>query len=142
MFRLYYTDQTATDLDTADFDGDAISNLDEVTYYNSNPLDSDTDNDGMSDGYEATYYFDLHFDEGGYDYDGDGLTNLVEYNAGTKPNYSDTDGDGIDDGFEVTYLLNPLVSGDAGSDADLDGLSTTVSNLDQKFSPQPCHKPR
>jgi hypothetical protein len=123
FFRLYYTDQAAADLDTADFDGDAISNLDEVTYYNSNPLDSDTDNDGMPDGYEASYYFDLHFDEGGYDYDDDGLTNLGEYNAGTKPNYSDTDGDGIDDGFEVTYLLNPLVSGDAGSDADLDGLS-------------------
>jgi Bacterial TSP3 repeat len=123
FFRLKYTDQPTTDPDNDDFDGDSISNIDEVSYYNSDPLDSDTDNDGMPDGYEVTYYFDLNFDDGGYDYDGDGLTNLGEYTAATEPYYSDTDGDGMNDGFEVTYLLNPLVSGDAGSDADLDGLS-------------------
>lgn len=123
FFRLKYTDQPTTDPDNDDFDGDSISNIDEVSYYNSDPLDSDTDNDGMPDGYEVTYYFDLNFDDGGYDYDGDGLTNLGEYTAATEPYYSDTDGDGMNDGFEVTYLLNPLASGDAGSDADLDGLS-------------------
>jgi len=123
FFRLKYTDQPTTDPDNDDFDGDSISNIDEVSYYNSDPLDSDTDNDGMPDGYEVTYYFDLNFDEGGYDYDGDGLTNLGEYNAGTEPYYSDTDGDGMKDGFEVTYLLNPLLASDAGSDADSDGLS-------------------
>ena len=123
FFRLKYTDQPTTDPDNDDFDGDSISNIDEVSYYNSDPLDSDTDNDGMPDGYEVTYYFDLNFDDGGYDYDGDGLTNLGEYTAATEPYYSDTDGDGMNDGFEVTYLLNPLASSDAGSDADLDGLS-------------------
>jgi hypothetical protein len=123
FFRLKYTDQPTTDPDNDDFDGDSISNIDEASYYNSDPLDPDTDNDGMPDGYEADYYFDLNFDDAGYDYDGDGLTNLGEYNAGTEPYYSDTDGDGMSDGFEVTYLLNPLGSGDAGTDADLDGLS-------------------
>ena len=123
FFRLKYTDQPTTDPDNDDFDGDSISNLDEVSYYNSDPLDSDTDNDGMPDGYEVLYYFDLNFDEGGYDYDGDDLTNLGEYNAGTEPYYSDTDGDGMKDGFEVTYLLNPLLASDAASDADSDGLS-------------------
>jgi len=123
FFRLKYTDQPTTNPDNDDFDGDTISNIDEVSYYNSDPLDSDTDNDGMPDGYEATYYFDLNFDDGGYDYDGDGLTNLGEYTATTDPYYSDTDGDGMNDGFEVTYFLNPLAAGDAGSDADLDGLS-------------------
>ena len=123
FFRLKYTDQPTTDPDNDDFDGDSISNLDEITYYNSDPLDADTDNDGMSDGYEATHYFDLNFDDGGYDYDRDGLTNLEEYNAGTEPYNSDTDGDGMKDGFEVTYLLNPLVAADAANDADLDGLS-------------------
>jgi len=123
FFRLKYTDQPTTDPDNDDFDGDTISNIDEVSYYNSDPLNSDTDNDGMPDGYEAYYYFDLNFDEGGYDYDGDGLTNLGEYNAGTEPYYSDTDGDGMKDGFEVTYLLDPLLASDATSDADSDGLS-------------------
>lgn len=123
FFRLKYTDQPTTDPDNDDFDSDSISNLDEITYYNSDPLDADTDNDGMSDGYEATHYFDLNFDDGGYDYDRDGLTNLEEYNAGTEPYNSDTDGDGMKDGFEVTYLLNPLVAADAANDADLDGLS-------------------
>jgi len=123
FFRLKYTDQPTTDPDNDDFDGDSISNLDEISYYNSDPLDADTDNDGMPDGYEAAYYFDLNFDDGGYDYDGDGLTNLGEYTAATEPYYFDTDGDGMNDGFEVTYLLNPLVAGDAVSDADSDGLS-------------------
>ncbi len=123
FFRLKYTDQPTTDPDNDDFDGDSISNINEVSYYNSDPLDSDTDNDGMADGYEVTYYFDLNFDEGGYDYDNDGLTNLGEYNAGTGPYDSDTDGDGMKDGFEVTYLLNPLLASDAASDADSDGLS-------------------
>jgi len=123
FFRLKYTDQPTTDPDNDDFDSDTISNIDEVSYYNSDPLDSDTDNDGMPDGYEVTYYFDLNFDEAGYDYDGDGLTNLGEYNSGTEPYYSDTDGDGMKDGFEVTYQLNPLLASDAASDADSDGLS-------------------
>jgi hypothetical protein len=123
FFRLKYTDQPTTDPDNDDFDGDTISNLDEVSYYNSDPLDSDTDNDGMPDGYEVTYYYDLNFDEGGYDYDGDGLTNLGEYNAGTEPYYSDTDGDGMKDGFEVTYSLDPLSAADATNDEDSDGLN-------------------
>ena len=123
FFRLKYSDQPTTDPDNDDFDSDTISNIDEVSYYNSDPLDSDTDNDGMPDGYEANYYFDLNFDEGGYDYDGDGLTNLGEYNAGTEPYDSDTDGDGMKDGFEAAYLLNPLLASDATSDADADGLS-------------------
>jgi len=123
FFRLKYTDQPTTDPDNDDFDGDTISNIDEITWYLSDPLNADTDNDGMPDGYEATYYFDLNFDDGGYDYDGDGLTNLGEYNAATEPYYSDTDGDGMSDGFEIAYLLNPLLASDAVADADSDGLN-------------------
>jgi hypothetical protein len=122
FFRLKYTDQPTTDPDNDDFDGDTISNIDEVSFWNSDPLDADTDNDGMPDGYEADYYFDLNFDDGGYDYDSDGLTNLAEYTAGTEPNYADTDGDKMPDGFEVLHMLNPLNGADATTDADGDGL--------------------
>jgi hypothetical protein len=116
FFRLKYTDQPTTDPENDDFDGDSLSNLHEISYYNSDPLDSDTDNDGMPDEFEAIYFFDLNFDEGGYDYDGDGLTNLGEFIAGTEPYYSDTDGDGMNDGFEVTHSLDPLNAADATDD--------------------------
>lgn len=44
----------------------------------------------------------------GNDYDGDGLTNLEEYEAGTDPLVADSDGDGISDGEEVLAGTNPL----------------------------------
>ncbi len=52
FFRLHYTDQTANDLDNADFDIDGLTNLQEITPSNStqtNPLDPDTDHDGTND---------------------------------------------------------------------------------------------
>lgn len=73
FFRLHYTEQTATDLDNADFDGDGLTNLEEITPVirsgtiaarsigggsstpnstQTNPLDGDTDDDGTNDGNE------------------------------------------------------------------------------------------
>ena len=56
------------------------------------------------------------------DLDDDGLSNLEEYQDGTKPNSVDTDGDGIPDGWEVQYGLDPLDVTDGGQDADHDGV--------------------
>ena len=39
--------------DTADSDGDGLSNYDEVVTYGTNPLVQDTDGDGLTDGWEA-----------------------------------------------------------------------------------------
>jgi len=46
-----------------DNDNDSLINLQEF-YYNTNPLNSDTDNDGLFDGYELTdpLLFDTDFD--------------------------------------------------------------------------------
>jgi hypothetical protein len=56
FFRLKYTDQIPSPnetLDTADFDGDSIINIDEITCFFTDPLNADTDGDGLRDGDET-----------------------------------------------------------------------------------------
>ena len=74
----------------ADFDGDGLSNLYEVTF-GFDPFDGTSNPNGMAD------------PDG--DPDGDGLTNAQELAAGTDPNNPDTDGDGIPDGADAAPLV-------------------------------------
>jgi len=82
------------------------------------PLNADTDNDGLPDGWEKKYGFYPTVGGGGDDdADSDGLTNLEEYVYGqptgwdgiywdgTDPNDPDTDGDTLIDGesFTIDY---------------------------------------
>jgi hypothetical protein len=75
--------------------------------------------DGIPDSWKIAHGFDPK-DPGvaAEDTDGDGLTNLQEYQLGTDPRNPDTDGDGIPDGMEVQLGTNPL-----DPDTDHDGLS-------------------
>ncbi len=84
----------------------------------------DKDHDGMPDAWERLYGLN-EFDasDAAADPDGDGLTNLQEYLAGTNPRKADTDGDGLPDGWEVKHGLNPLDPSDANKDLDHDGLT-------------------
>jgi hypothetical protein len=84
-----------------DADGDDLTNLEEFQY-STNPLNDDSDNDGVSDSLEVNTY-------------------------GSNPLNNDSDGDGIYDGWEVINGLNLLNEFDAFSDADSDG----ISNLDE-----------
>ena len=60
----------------------------------------------------------------GGDEDGDGLSNLDEFNRGTDLHNPDTDGDGMPDGWEVSNGFNPLDPGDAPT--DLNGLPVSM----------------
>lgn len=93
--------------------------------------DPDTDGDGLHDGYE--YYYlgtdpaKIDSDDNGVsdadeDFDGDGLTNIEEYERSTNPFVADTDCDGLSDCDEVyiynTDPTNPDTDGDKVTDGD------------------------
>lgn len=109
-------------------DGDFATNYEEFlagTAANnptSDPLN--TDNDGLPDSWEVTYFGGIASQTGTGDYDGDFDTNLQEYTNATNPtlagSLTDSDSDGLGDGWEILYFTNiGAKDGTADSDADL-----------------------
>jgi len=73
----------------------------------------DTDHDGIPDSWMMQYFGHPTGQASDnslatQDRDGDGLSNLQEYHAGTSPNSTDTDGDGFSDLVEVQSGSDPL----------------------------------
>jgi alpha-tubulin suppressor-like RCC1 family protein len=106
-----------------DTDNDGISDGYEATHTNANPLvftppNQDLDGDGMGALFEATYGLNVDTNDGGGDLDGDGLTNHEEFSGGTDPQLADADGDGLTDLQERTAGTDPWLW-----DSDWDGLS-------------------
>ena len=111
----------------ADTDGDGLSDGAETTLGTS-PVNADTDGDGLPDGWEVRYGYnplDATSPTPNADPDGDGLDNLAEAQLGTNPLAADTDGDGLGDNQEIALGTNPC---DADTDCDglADGAETTL----------------
>jgi len=129
FFRLWFSDQFTTDPDGDDFDYDGLTNWDEVSTHQTNPLKWDSDDDGLPDAWEILHGLDPN-DDGSTDPangangdpDGDGLTNEFEYWYSAGPNLVDTDGDGLND-FDEVFLYNTLPD---EADMDGDGLNDFV----------------
>lgn len=126
FYRLQFTDIETTDPDNDDFDWDGITNLVEITTYQTNPLSIDTDGDGLPDDWEINFELDPNddgsedpFNGADGDADGDGLTNIFEFAYFGDPDDLDTDDDGLNDYQEAmvhqTLLDHP--------DFDNDGLN-------------------
>jgi streptogramin lyase len=78
-----------TDPTMTDTDDDGLSDGIEINTYGTDPTKTDTDDDGMPDGWEVQYGLDPLINDASGDADGDGYTNLEEYNTGRVPNIPD-----------------------------------------------------
>ncbi|NNJ92031.1 MAG: hypothetical protein HKP55_10170, partial [Gammaproteobacteria bacterium] len=81
------TDKDGTDnsIDIDD-DNDGLSDDDEINIHGTSPTLVDSDNDAMSDGYEVANALDPLNNDAFLDKDGDGFSNLEEFEAGTAAN--------------------------------------------------------
>lgn len=103
----FYEKVIDTDFLNSDTDGDILPDGYEVLTLNTDPLEVDTDENGVSDADE--------------DFDNDNLNNLGEYENKTEPFNPDTDDDGLLDGDEIKkYKTDPL-NPDTDNDGLLDG---------------------
>ncbi len=99
----------------ADSDSDSLTDAQEE-YYGTDPLNADSDNDGINDYRELV---DFGTDPLNPDTDDDGINDFNEvFVYETDPLNLDTDGDLLYDGGELLYLTDPL-----NPDTDGDGLT-------------------
>ena len=110
--RLY-----GTDPDNWDTDGDGLSDYAEIFVHGTSVLNADSDGDGLPDGWEVQYglnALDATGDNGAYgDPDGDGFTNLQEFQRG---------GDPTNQAINATQLIHRLMHsrGDSSMRVDVE----------------------
>ena len=105
-----------------DTDDDGIGDQQELAETGSNPLDDDTDGDGLPDADEVVRGTDPRLE----DTNGDGVNDGDQVAGGQDPLDPDMDGDGMPNHWERQVGLDPFID-DALLDSDLDGMS----NIDE-----------
>ncbi len=95
-----------------DSDNDGLDDTVERNHTLTDPLQADSDFDGLLDGLEVSW---------------DGVT--VSYPLNTDPWLEDTDGDGLADGWENFYGFDPVATNEANLDTDGDGLTNLEEYL-------------
>ena len=100
-----------------------------------NPVDQDTDGDGLPDVWEKAYDFDPLLADALGDRDGDGLSNTEEFANLTNPLIVDTDADGLSDQAEIElHGTDPIQEdgdGDGYSDMDEIAAGTDANRADR-----------
>lgn len=91
---------------TNDTDGDSLSDALEALSSHSDPALVDSDSDGMTDDYEWVHFATMA-QGAADDFEGDGVGNLAEMNAGFDPGLADTDSDGRIDELFAVQILSP-----------------------------------
>jgi len=115
--------------EVVDIDGDTLLNIVETNGWTifitnssgtfslnvtTDPMNPDTDNDGLTDAEE----FNASTNPRSADTDGDGIPDRLEISSGTDPTSWDSDGDGLGDGLELILGSDPRAK-----DTDADGLT-------------------
>ena len=139
---IYYTDPFE-----ADSDQDGLNDYDEVIIYFTDPWDKDSDDDSLFDGRDNDRYeiclspndpdsdddliwdgYEVLYDlnpcdplDATLDYDGDGLSNIQEFQYQTDPYLADTDDDGLSDYEEVFGTHTNPTNPDTNGNGILDG---------------------
>lgn len=113
FFRLKHTDQPVPPgetLETADFDNDGLSNIEEIAppppLLATDPLNPDTDSDGLPDGWETVHFLDPNDPaDASQTFPGSALTNLEAFQAGVLAGPGATmenkDVDALDDDLDA-----------------------------------------
>ncbi|MHA1908635.1 MAG: SBBP repeat-containing protein [Candidatus Thorarchaeota archaeon] len=126
ILELFY----GTKPNVRDTDLDLVSDWLEITLHLTDPLQNDTELDGMPDGWESKYCLNPLVDDGKLDFDYDGLSNLEEFVNNAIPIKRDSDADTLSDLSEVTiYFTNPLkVDSDSDDLTDVEELFDYLTN--------------
>jgi|GEM_PF-1934827 len=103
--KLNDTDNNGISDADQDTDSDGLTNLEEQLH-GTNPLNSDSDQDGLSD------YDEINTHEtspNNPDMDEDGISDGKEIHLGLDPNNKDSDGDGVNDGQQPINVQEKLI---------------------------------